>query len=379
VRSFGFYTEGPPFEGDSLEKKALGGSETAFVEMTRALSKLGHEVTAFNNCEKPGVHEGVHYHPFRKSLPFLARKKFDVMVVSRFFGFFNLPVKANLKVLWNHDTLENPGSLRAIQDEIDLFLVLSVFHKNNYLTRIPQLDDRMIVTRNGLNLDLLDRASKDAKRDPDKLIYASRPERGLGLLLDEIFPRLKKQRPNLKLYLCGYELRRDLADPRLLPLYDRLDLLVERTPDVIPLGSLTKTEFYRHLAESGFMLYPCVFPEISCIVSLEAQALGTPILTSDAFALKESVGTDAFRVGGRPGSPEYVRDYVERALKLMANPGETGALAETAKKAVRALHSWDKIALEWQRIFELSLKAFENRKHPAKCQHDGTPKEPLAS
>jgi glycosyltransferase involved in cell wall biosynthesis len=370
VKTLGFYTEGPSFEGNSLETGPLGGSETAFIEITRAIARLGYEVTAFNNCQKAGRHHGVDFLPFRTSLPFLAHKKFDIMVVSRFFGFFNLPIKAQLKVLWNHDTLENPGSLRSIQDEIDLFLVLSIFHRDNYLTRIPQLDDRMIITRNGVNFSLLDKGAKNTRRDPDKLIYASRPERGLKVLLEDIWPRLKDARPNLKLYLCGYNVDANLMDPNLASLYDYLDLLIKSDKSIVVLGSLGKKEYYKHLAESMLMVYPCTFPEISCIVSLEAQALGTPILTSNSFALKESVKTEAFLVQGRPGSPQYVQNYVERALTLLSDPLGTLAKAEKARELIRSQYSWDTIASEWMRLFELQLRARQTRRFLVESSND---------
>ncbi|MDR1312990.1 MAG: glycosyltransferase family 4 protein [Deltaproteobacteria bacterium] len=362
VRHVGFYTEGPPFEGDSVERGALGGSETAFVEITRAMARLGCEVTAFNNCARPAIHRGVEYHPFKSSLPTLAKRRFDVMVVSRFFGFFNLPIKAELKVLWNHDTLESAGGLRNIQDEIDLFFVLSRFHRDNYLTRLPQLDDRMVVTRNGLNFELLDGSAEGAARDPDKLMYASRPERGLKPLLEEIWPRLKEARPGLKLHICGYDVDRASLDPKLPPLYDYLDFLARGDPAVTVLGSLPKREYYRHLAESAMLVYPCTFPEISCIVALEAQALGTPILTSDSFALSESVASPEFRVKGRPGAPRYVRDYVDRALKLLSDPEGTSKTASECRAKVRERYSWDQVAKEWMRIFDLSLRARETRR-----------------
>jgi glycosyltransferase involved in cell wall biosynthesis len=358
----GFYTEGPPFEGDSVERGALGGSETAFVEVTRAMARLGCEVTAFNNCAAPALHRGVEYHPFKSSLPTLAKRRFDVMVVSRFFGFFNLPIKAQLKVLWNHDTLESAGALRNIQDEIDLFFVLSRFHRDNYLTRLPQLDDRMVVTRNGLNFELLDRSAVGVARDPDKLMYASRPERGLKPLLEEIWPRLKEARPGLRLYICGYTVARDDLDPSLPSLYEYLDMVARGDPSVTVLGALPKSEYYRHLAESAMVVYPCTFPEISCIVALEAQALGTPILTSDSYALSETVVTEQFRVRGRPGTPAYNRDYVDRALRLLSDPGGTARIAAAARAKVRERYSWDQVAKEWMRIFDLSLRARETRR-----------------
>jgi glycosyltransferase involved in cell wall biosynthesis len=219
----------------------------------------------------------------------------------------------------------------------------------------------MIITRNGVNFSLLDNGAKGTVKDKDKMLYASRPERGLKTLLEDIWPRLKENRPSLRLYLCGYELDKAQVDPRLIPLYDYLDLLVRNSKDVYPLGSLCKLDYYRHLAESSMLLYPSVFPEISCIVSLEAQALGTPVLTSDAFALKESVKIPAFKVGGRPGSPEYIQNYVERALLLLSDPEGTMEKAHKAKELIRQSYSWDKIASEWSRIFELSLRARESR------------------
>ena len=377
MKTLGFYTEGPEFEGDALEKRALGGSETAFIEITRAFKRRGFEVTAVNNCRAVSVHQGVRFFPVRESLPVLARTRFDVFVVSRFFGFFSLPINAGLKVLWNHDTLNNPGALRAVQDEIDLAFVLSRFHRDNYLTRIPQLDDRTVVTRNGLNFELLDASAAGAERDPNKLIYASRPERGLKVLLEDIWPRLKKARPELRLCLCCYSLPREGLDPETLKLYDYLELLVSRDDSITPLGSLTKKDYYRHLASSAMMVYPCTFPEISCLAALEAQALGTPILTSSSFALGETVVTEAFKIPGRPGSREYCQSYVERALRLLADHEGTKRLSEAGKETIRSRYSWDQVAAEWERIFRLSLRARETRRFLTESPKEAAPRELL--
>ncbi|MDR3134827.1 MAG: glycosyltransferase family 4 protein [Deltaproteobacteria bacterium] len=357
----GFFTDGVPFEGDSLETGALGGAETAFIQMTRAMARLGHEVMAINNCQEPAVHDNVSYHPFRKSLPLLAHKSFDVMVVSRFFGFFSLPIKSRLKALWNHDTLDNPQALRAVHDEIDICYVLSEFHRHNYLTRLPQLEERTVVTRNGLDLNLLDRASQGARKVPGKVIYASRPERGLKPLLEDIWPRLSASRPELRLHLCGYNVSEGMMDKSLLGLYDYLSLLAKKDTKIIPLGSLPKAEYYRHLAESELMAYPSTFPEVSCLAVLEAQALGTAVLTSDSYALSESVAVSDFKVSGRPASKDYLDMYVDRALALLGNRDLRERLASQARAKVRSRHNWDLVASEWARIFELALRAKESR------------------
>ena len=355
-RKMGFYTCGPPFAGDSLDRgESLGGSETAFIQLTRALAGRGHQVLAFNNCPRPGRHGKVSYHNFPKSLAVLAREKFDIFVVSRYADFFNLPLSAGLKVLWNHDTLDRPRELKLVHDEIDLFLVLSRFHRDNFLTRLPLLDDRLVVTRNGLDLDFLDLAAAGPP-DPGRLIYASRPERGLKLLLEDIWPRLYFWNPALKLQVCGYQLPQG-PPPHLAELYDQVDRLLLTTPGVVNLGPLGKADYYRRLSQSAMMLYPCIFPEISCLAVLEAQAMGVPPLTSDAFALTESVSLPELKVGGRPGSPQYVNEYVERAITLLSHPAELARLGSEARAYVRGLNAWDQVAAEWERLFELNLRA----------------------
>ncbi|MDR2934896.1 MAG: glycosyltransferase, partial [Candidatus Adiutrix sp.] len=189
-----------------------------------------------------------------------------------------------------------------------------------------------------------------------RLIYASRPERGLKLLLEEIWPRLHQWNPGLVLQVCGYQLPEG-PPPHLAELYRRVEELLAATPGVINLGPLGKADYYRHLSQSGLMIYPSIFPEISCLAVLEAQALGVPALTSDAFALAESVPLPELRVGGRPGSPEYVRAYVERAMSLLGQPLELARLGREARAAVRARHTWEQVAAEWERLFDLNLRA----------------------
>jgi glycosyltransferase involved in cell wall biosynthesis len=283
------------------------------------------------------------------------------MVVSRFFGFFSLPIKSRIKVLWNHDTLDDARALRGLQDEIDLFLVLSQFHRDNYLTRLPQLEDRMVVTRNGLDLDLIGKAARKASKVKGKIIYSSRPERGLRVLLESIWPRLKKARPELRLHICGYVVDESLIDPGLKDLYARLATLIESDESIVNLGALPKEEYYRHLAQSQMMAYPSTFPEVSCLAVLEAQALGTAPLTTDGYALSESVATREFKIPGRAQTLAYQDDYVDRALKILDDPEWTRDLVEKAKIAVTSRHDWDLIASEWMRVFNLALRSKERK------------------
>jgi glycosyltransferase involved in cell wall biosynthesis len=251
-------------------------------------------------------------------------------------------------------------------------LFLSNFHRDNYLTRLPQLDDRAVVTRNGLDFGLMDLGAQGARKIPGKLIYASRPERGLRVLLEAIWPRLQKARPDLRLHVCGYVVDDLHLDPAVKDLHARLATLVESDPAVVNLGALPKHEYYRHLAESELMVYPSTFPEVSCLAVLEAQALGTAVLTTDAYALSESVVPPEFKIEGRPGTAPYQDRYVDKALRLLSDPELSRTLAERARQSVRDRHGWDRIAIEWTRIFDLSIRSKERRPRLVEVQARGS-------
>ena len=50
---------GLPFNGDTIKRESLGGSETAGYYMAKELAAQGHSVTIFTNSPDEGVFDGV--------------------------------------------------------------------------------------------------------------------------------------------------------------------------------------------------------------------------------------------------------------------------------------------------------------------------------
>ncbi|MCB2184826.1 MAG: glycosyltransferase [Deltaproteobacteria bacterium] len=359
------FTDGEPFHGDSPEEQALGGSETALVQVARALAARGHHVDVICSCPRPGLSHGVRYRDRAQLVELTLGERWDVLILSRFFNALDLPWQAGLRVLWNHDILDRPRALAPYLEQLDLLLVLSEFHAANFRDHLPATASLLRRTVNGLDLALLDRAAAGVVRDPDLVTYVSRPERGLKLLLEQIWPRLRTARPTLRLAVCGYQVAATPLHPQLQAEYARIDELLATTPGVEVLGALPKEAYYRHLAGVAALLYPCGFPEISCLAALEAQALGTPVLTTDGFALAETVREPSFRIPGRPGSPEYVEAYVSRAWEILADPEAAPSLAARAQAAVREAHDWAAIARDWEALFRETLARRECAEAPA--------------
>ena len=143
--------------------------------------------------------------------------------------------------------------------------------------------------------------------------------------------------------------------PGVSELYTHLNGIIENTHNVVQLGPLSKEAYYRHLSESSLMLYPCTFPEISCIAALEAQACRTPIVTTDAFALTETALMTEFKISGQPGSDHCDSLFVERVLEFLNFPERTADLAVQARRAIEGKYTWPAIAAEWDRLFDLAL------------------------
>ncbi len=357
LKTIHFLTDGPEFDGSSLKKKSLGGSESALIQAAQALADRGHEVTVYNNCSHPGVHSRVTYRSKSCYLNHSRRIECDVLIVSRWFSFFDYPSPARLKILWNHDMLDRASGLRAIQDKIDLLFTLSRFHQDHYLARLPQIEGRVIVTRNGVDLEFIDKVKKDTVKDPRKIIYASRPERGLKVLLENIWPRLLEAFDDLRLYICTYDTGGRGLSAELTDLYQYLNGLIERSDNVIQLGTLSKNEYYRHLSQSALMLYPCTFPEISCIAAIESQACLTPVITTDNYALSETVQIQEFKVPGRPATENYDRLFVNKTLEFLTDPVKAAEAAAEARQLNHLGYAWPEVVVEWERVVNVSLSS----------------------
>ena len=139
------------------------------------------------------------------------------------------------------------------------------------------------------------------------------------------------------------------------PGQEHMAQLVAAAPQTTVLGSLAKPEFYHQLAEAALLLYPCCFPEISCIAALEAQALGTPVITSRDFALTETVGVPRYLISGRPVFPAYQEAFIDRALLYLDDHDRYRQDTATALEWVTEHYSWSQIAGEWLDLFSRHL------------------------
>jgi len=382
-----FFVDGMPFDGAAPEGKSLGGSETAGLHLARALAARGHEVHLFCRTDKEATHDGVRYHGIQHYVEWTTNVAHDVAVVQRVPHPLTLPIAAPVRLLWVHDLAlkRTADPMRGILWACDRVMVLSQFMKRQYQNVYGLPDSALHVTRNGIDLRMLEAAPgpPEGVRDMKAIVFTARPERGMDILLEETFPRLLREDPELRLYLAGYANYPDF----LRPLYDKCQRLIDRFAGrVRHLGPLSKQDLYKLYKTAALYIYPTDFEEISCITAMECMAVGLPIVASDLAALTETVAPGAGVLVGHPSEPGtalkelgtggavaqadgswrmpglelfdpqkgarskyYQEVFVRACLRLLRDPEAWAAASRAGQEAAKAL-DWDGVAAEWEAL-----------------------------
>lgn len=368
------HTSGLHISGEDPAGLSLGGAESAVVWMARALGRQGHRVTVYCNTDGEREQSGVSYLP-EGALPRQApARRWDVFLAARFAGVLDGPVHARLLGLWHHDPpcAETVEVLRRMLPRADFSFFLSRFQRDEYERWLPGISASAVVTSNGVDFESLNRVrdeAGEARRSAPRFLYGSRPSCGLEPLLQEIWPRIRGRLPEAELVVTSYDVS-SLPDPERLvrarrseEVYQRL---VRASPGVRRIGPLRRCDFWREMARADCVLYPTDTPEVSCLVALEAQALGVPIVTTARFALPETIAFHEGLVAAAWGTPEYADELAAKACRCIEDRGFARRAREAGLGHVTPrTHSWDALARTWTGLFRRRLQAAGGVGEPA--------------
>ena len=393
---------GIPFDGTTLDKQGLGGSESAIILIAKELADLGFEITVFNNCNidhaSPGVYDNVTYRPLtdlandhyfdvvissRTVIPFTPPKDYPVLNDMRAMPFQNMNLydrilaKAKMRILWMHDTFCLGDALiedLAVSNRITDIFTLSDWHltyiancNHGRMRNFEVLKRKLFITRNGAK-NYNKEVNIDAK-DRNLFVYNASATKGMIPLVEKIWPRVKQFIPEAKLKVIGGYYRfskssapddqekkwREMANDQ-----RNADLGIEFT------GVIPQREIADILTKSNFMIYPSAFPETFGISTLESLLYNTPALTCRFGALEEIALEGAC----------YHIDYAIEPNGLFPNINTNDQIEKFVRMTVEAYHNtylhqqkqyycniikeiagWDSVALQWkQHIFRSTGK-----------------------
>lgn len=210
-------------------------------------------------------------------------------------------------------------------DKITKYICLSPRHAELTLSTYPKLRGKVFIGSNGIRVDTIEKIEKEnIQRNPNKLFYASSPDRGLIITLQNWF-RIKEKCPEAELYIAyGFEnlikLGTMLNDWR-LPFKDQLESLM--TQDGIHFtGRINQNEVLRHWFSSNVFLYQNTFFETSCVSVMEAQACGAVPITNRLGALDTNV-FHGYLYDGTPDKSNLCRLLqIHKTCDLITNPAQ---------------------------------------------------------
>ena len=401
---------GMAYDGDTLNRKGLGGSESAVILNARELVKLGIDVTVFNACDeddnKPGTYDGVCYRPLselsqadvydviissRVVTPFITERWYDYPQTTNrkvdYSIFKRMRESAKLKVFWMHDTfcwgddvLEDLVSAGAIDEiwtlsDFHAMYVMNAAHPR--LRHFETLRRHMWTTRNGI-VKYFDSVDIDAK-DPNKFIFNANMSKGLDPLLNLVWPRVKAQLPNARLTVIGghYKLGAAFAHGDEESEFMKIAGPHMEDPTITFTGIVSQREVAEHSASASYFIYPAALPETYGISTVEALYANTPLLTCRFGALEETAGPHSYLIdypivpnGLFPNiNPEEQADkFADMVVAAYNNPAEHRRRM-LALDEIKDLVGWEVTALEWKQHIYNKLGLYLSREEHQQARY----------
>ena len=367
---------GLTYDGNTLETRGLGGSESAIIYMSKELIKLGFDVTVYNSCidsqAKPGLYDGVKFVDLTEYIP-----AHDIMISSRSIRpfienkFKDLVKNAKHRILWMHDTFSDGDDKveeLVVNGTISEIFTLSDFHTTYISTcthgrrrNAEVLKDKIFMTRNGIKRHIEE--VDITKKDKNLFVYNASLTKGLVPLYEKIWPRVKHHIPDAKLKVIGgfYRFRDGAAPDQQETDWQKL---VEREKKhksgVEFLGVIPQQEIAQILAKASFMIYPGAFPETFGISTLEALSYNTPLITTRSGALGETAIDLACYHIDYYIEPNVVypdingNDQVDKFVNMVLYAYNTPYLHAQKIQYCNIVHDvsgWDTVALQWKQHF----------------------------
>lgn len=318
------------------ETLGCGGSETAAIEMARNLHKLtGRQVIIFNNRITQKDFGGVSYRPALKLMDYMGQNIPKAHIAWRHTD----KVTVADTYVWCHDLFA-----QGIEDHsrYHKVLALSEFHKNFLVNLFGVPEEKIIVTRNGINPRRWDDFKPNKK---DVVVYTSSPDRGLERAL-EVMDLVVKEMPHVqfKVYY-GYDNMLKLGKKDQVDFFQQM---FNARPWATMVGNVEQQKLIEELSEAKAWLYPTNFLETHCISALEA-------VHSQVWPVVRSYGALPHTLKNLPG--ELIeRDCVTHDDKAYYAERVISALRENKWQTMNEgieKHSWESVGKEWVEIMNL--------------------------
>jgi len=310
----------------------VGGAELGILTLCEEWTKLGYEVTLFNNPREFGVS------PFeqRNIDDFNPEEDRDVLIIFRSPNVRAVAAKG-LKCWFSTDQYTLPNlSFRDFAPLVDKIVTISEFHSQHFKTAYG--------IENTIPIDLPVRVDDFDKFDivkvPNRLIFTSVPDRGLDYLFFA-WPLIKREVPDVSLVITSdYRL---WGSPSANNEQHRAKWIGQ--DDVKFLGALPRKRYLEELAQSQILAYPGTYEELFCISAAEAQyAKVYPVTTTTGALSTTNMGR---QIGGHPKDPSFNENFANTVVNILKSENLVELQNDVHQKALNRFRP-DVILSQWE-------------------------------
>ena len=289
---------------NTINKRALGGTESAFYSISNVLSKK-YNISVMTGADAGEmIHNSLQYYPLQPDLikticPDIIIFQGQCPLSKEFLTNINPNIQ-----LWNamhHNTDVAYITNEVIQYPFDKYIFVSDWQKNRFIQQYKLDHNKCIAMPNGIspliNLNELKFVEKEKT-----MIYYSTPFRGL-IIAYHLFQLVKKYIPDIKLKVFSCFSREVEKNKTVyLPITDITELnhtemdiyyhqiyqLLINDPNIDFYGSVPQKILFEHIKSSMILFYPNTYAETCCTSILEAMAHRCNIISSELGAIPET-------------------------------------------------------------------------------------------
>jgi len=337
-----FIDSTPGFSPDRKNTKATGGILNSLTIIPQYMASKGHEVWVASSYPKIETTNGVHYHPIEKRLDI---PKWDVTILNR--NGVTSPLvsyshEIGAKVVWwLHDIVDFRYLGDSSYKHVDKIIALSEYCKQSYASFYTIPEYKFVIIPNGVDKKLF-YPGKYEDRVKHRLMMASALIKGFTPIYDT-WTNMKRKFLSPTFTIYSSQNLHGLEDSKIQKAFlnemESLDVSVQQP---IPPHILADK-----MREAWILLMPNSYPEICSNLTLQAQACGLPVVSSNIGSAPEFIKQGQTGII-TPQSPHdlfwWVKEYVGSVIKLCEDDKLHKHISDNAPKEVL---SWDQVGEAW--------------------------------
>jgi len=335
--------------GRTDEEKGVGGGVSARIGLMRALARLGHEVTAYVNCDAPGEYDGVRYEHFKR----VKKIETDILIATSSGGRLDLrpltkvDVRARIRTGWLH-AIPCPRGIERLN--LDWVYVVSNFLRDRVVTSGDIEPQRIFVLYNGIESSWYTPLWRSPpERDPYRIAYVGHPSKGLRFAR-KIIEILRRLNPRYQLHVFGAASLHGQTDSE----------CPEGGDGIVMHGVVGQRDLVRQLFQCGFALFIQDVPEHFGIALIQAKYAGAIPIASSVGAFPELIrhGWDGLIASGDPGDAATHEQVAKWIQVMIETPDYTHWLRSNA---MNPFWDWDRTARTLTVHWNDHLQGYEDR------------------